>query len=203
MQLYWGIEQDYTEAVDAPGLNLTGKTLRFDLGKDFRQVPLLTVQTGITATVTDDKLSFTVPIDGGALATQLEQEKSHSLNWQLRVQTGSVINRIFQGSLQVKAAFSDVVAEPPQASFYLTTESVLNALADVETPNPNSGEVLAFDGVNWIPAAGVPGVALATVADSAPPTGQNGQLWFDFSTSILRVRYGGNWENQTLDDGQY
>ena len=203
MQLYWGIDQDYTEAVDAPGLNLTGKTLRFDLGKDFRQVPLLTVQTGITATVTDDKLSFTVPIDGGALATQLEQEKSHSLNWQLRVQTGSVINRIFQGSLQVKAAFSDVVAEPPQASFYLTTESVLNALADVETPNPNSGEVLAFDGVNWIPAAGVPGVALATVADSAPPTGQNGQLWFDFSTSILRVRYGGNWENQTLDDGQY
>ncbi|MEM9945482.1 MAG: hypothetical protein AAF810_05390 [Cyanobacteria bacterium P01_D01_bin.36] len=47
------------------------------------------------------------------------------------------------------------------------------------------------------------GSALAIVADSEPPTGDDGQLWYNFSTNILRVRYDGNWDDQTLDDGQY
>ncbi|MEM6836273.1 MAG: hypothetical protein AAGF24_04810 [Cyanobacteria bacterium P01_H01_bin.121] len=204
MQLYWGIDQDFTETVGAQGLTLGGKTLRFDLGKDYRQLPLLTVlDDQITANVVDGNLTFTVPIDGGALATQLEQEKTHSLNWQLRVQTGTAINRVFQGSVKVLAAYGDVVAEPPQSNFYLTTESTLNDFADVDAPSPVSGQVLAFDGVNWAPTNGLPGLALATVADSAPSTGQNGQLWFNFSTNVLRVWYDDEWVNQTLDDGQY
>lgn len=81
--------------------------------------------------------------------------------------------------------------------------SELNDLADVDAGSPTSGQVLAFDGTNWAPADGVPGLALATVADSAPPTGQNGQLWFNFSSNVLRVWYDDGWEDQTLDDGQY
>jgi hypothetical protein len=139
MQLYWGIDQNYTETVAAPGLDLAGKTLRFDLGKDFRQLPLLTVLNAqITASVADGELTFTVPIDGGALATQIEQEKTHSLNWQLRVQTGPAINKIYQGSVQVLAAYSDVVVEAPQSSFYLTTEVLDPAdFADGEYPQWN------------------------------------------------------------------
>ena len=79
----------------------------------------------------------------------------------------------------------------------------LDDLADVDVEVAASGQVLSFDGVDWLPSTGIPGLALATISDSAPPTGQNGQFWFNQTTNELRIWYQDGWERQTLDDGQY
>lgn len=70
-------------------------------------------------------------------------------------------------------------------------------------------EVIITEGENYILEVGVqgpPGVdgaGRATVQDSPPLTGVQGELWFDDSTEILKIYANGSWHSQTIDDQFY
>lgn len=50
---------------------------------------------------------------------------------------------------------------------------------------------------------GISGIGKATVQDSTPLVGTEGELWFNDSTNILRIYANSDWQFQTLDDGYF
>lgn len=70
-------------------------------------------------------------------------------------------------------------------------------------------EVVVVDGENYIIEVGtqgppgIDGAGRATVQDSPPLVGVEGELWFDDSTDILKIYANGTWQSQTLDDQFY
>ena len=171
MALDWGINQTLSQTITAPDFDIAGATFRFDLGKDFRELQLLTVlDEAITRSVADGKLTFSLNIDGAVLATQLEQEKTHTLKWQLVITpSGATVDWVAKGSVKVTPAYSDVVPPNAQPSFYLTTESGLSDLSNVDVSAATNGQALTLVGDTWVggDAGGGGGVAFAITAPAA------------------------------------
>ena len=82
----------------------------------------------------------------------------------------------------------------------LDTNSSLTDLAgvDLSTP-PATGEVLKFDGSNWVAAAdgGGGGGANVTISDTAPGGASAGDLWWESDTGRLKIYY------QDVDTSQW
>ena len=75
-----------------------------------------------------------------------------------------------------------------------TNITSLENLSNVTITNPSNGQVLKYNGTNWIndtdvTTSGGGGGATVTVADSAPSSPSNGDLWFKSNEGQLKVWY--------------
>ena len=72
----------------------------------------------------------------------------------------------------------------------LDTNSSLTDLAgvDLSTP-PATGEVLKFDGSNWVAGTGGGGGANVTISDTAPGGASAGDLWWESDKGRLKIYY--------------
>lgn len=73
-----------------------------------------------------------------------------------------------------------------------TVTEYLNDLLDVNTTGRVSGDVLSFDGANWVPLSiggGGSDVAVAYVSHDPPATPIDGQLWFDENNQFTYIYY--------------
>jgi len=74
----------------------------------------------------------------------------------------------------------------------LDTGSSIGELADVDLSTaPTTGQVLKWNGSNWIADDDDSGnvVANATISDTAPGSSSNGDLWWESDTGRLKIRY--------------
>ena len=74
----------------------------------------------------------------------------------------------------------------------LDTGSSIGELADVDLSTaPTTGQVLKWNGSNWVADDDDSGtvVANATISDTAPGSSSNGDLWWESDTGRLKIRY--------------
>jgi hypothetical protein len=75
---------------------------------------------------------------------------------------------------------------------FITGVSSINDIGDVVVTTPSNGQVLSYNGTNWVnaaPTGGGGGGASVTTSDTAPSTPAAGDLWFDTSSLTLYVYY--------------
>lgn len=165
--LYWGIDQQLEITPKGmTGIDFATATLRFDLGRDFKQAQFLTVLDGTIARVNDTTLSVAIP--GAALTTILGTEKETYLRWQLRARApGSEVELVDQGQVKVLPAYSDAIAavETPTTSGTLTGDAAtaLSALRVITTDG--SSDLVYADSSDTTQAAKTFGFTLQAFAE--------------------------------------
>ena len=84
----------------------------------------------------------------------------------------------------------------------LDTGSSLGELADVDlSTSPTSGQVLKYDGSNWIAGDDDSGniVANASISDTAPGSANAGDLWWESDKGRLKIYYNDTDSSQWVD----
>ena len=88
----------------------------------------------------------------------------------------------------------------------LDTGSSLGELVDVDlsTAAPTSGQVLKYDGSNWVPGTdttggGGGGGANVTISDTAPGSANAGDLWWESDKGRLKIYYNDTDSTQWVD----
>lgn len=81
---------------------------------------------------------------------------------------------------------------------YLTTSSSIDTLGDVTISSPSSGDVLSYNGSNWVnsPASIT---AKAAISDAAPSNPSPGDMWWKSDEGTMKVWYDDGNTSQWVD----
>lgn len=63
---------------------------------------------------------------------------------------------------------------------------------DLSTTPPVAGDVLSYDGTNWVPGEG--GNSNVTISSTAPADPENGDLWYNNVSNLLYIYDSGSWD---------
>ena len=81
---------------------------------------------------------------------------------------------------------------------YLTTTGSINTHTDVTITTPVSGEVLSYNGSQWV-NTNAASIANATISDTAPGSPTAGDLWWESDKGRLKIYYNDTDSSQWVD----
>jgi hypothetical protein len=81
---------------------------------------------------------------------------------------------------------------------YLTSTGSINTHTDVTITTPVNGEVLAYNGSQWVNTNSA-SIANATISDTAPGAATAGDLWWESDTGRLKIYYNDTDSTQWVD----
>ena len=182
-------ETDTLASVTARGASTTTTVTLTDLNVSGNLNVLGTTTTNNVSTlnVTNNEIVLNENQASGGLDALLTNERGTdadvSIKWNETTDRWQFTN---DGSTYYNVAIN--ASELTNDAGYLTTSSSINSLGDVTISTPTSGDVLSYNGSDWVnsPASIT---AKASISDAAPSSPSPGDMWWKSDEGTMKVWY--------------
>ncbi len=182
-------ETDTLASITARGASTTTTVTLTDLNISGNLNVLGTTTTNNVSTlnVTNNEIVLNENQASGGLDALLTNERGTdadvSIKWNETTDRWQFTN---DGSTYYNFAIN--ASELTNDAGYLTTSSSINSLGDVTISTPTNGDVLSYNGSDWVNApASI--TAKASISDAAPSSPSPGDMWWKSDEGTMKVWY--------------